>query len=123
MESCRDYQSCRDPGCGHNDCENHDDQEGPGTTCEMIHALVHPGCNTNGACNADNMNVNLNATTLHVLSDCFRSAIVLIAGFLITFSRFSWASKVDAFGALLITVFNIIGSLAVMQAVFQAYFP
>ena len=75
---------------------------------QMVHALVHPGCTSNDACNTNDLNVNLNATTLHVVSDCFRSAIVLVAGFLILVSNLSWASKVDAFGALLITVFNVV---------------
>lgn len=102
-------------------CDNVDEYDQPRTTCDTIHALVHPGCNASGTCEPNNTNVNLNATTLHVVSDCFRSAIVLIAGFLITFSRSAWASNVDAFGALAITGFNVLGSLAVMRNIFNSF--
>jgi len=97
----------------------------------LLHMLVHPGCTGHDDARQPELgsspaappkiNINMVSAMLHLLADLARSIAILVAGVLIQAGLVGDAGRADALCALLVAVFVLLGSVALLNSMRTAF--
>lgn len=95
-----------------------------------LHALVHPGCGCGSMGHSDfsggaslreaRANLNMLATLLHLVADVLRGIVIFAVACIIQVFKVPCPDKWDAWCAILVALFVVLGSLALLGRVARA---